>query len=240
MPPAELLRGLASLVYPAHCRSCGAGMGRDGGFFCPDCMRSVRRIDGCYCVVCGLPFQDGSGGARLCSACAKEPPLFGHARAPYVYGGAVKDAIHLYKYGGMRAMEGFLCAGFEGRLQEWFGEVGVVAAVPLHPRRLGGRGFNQSLLLARSAARMLGAGLSLDGLVRTRNTRPQVELGPGEREENVKGAFAASMPGEFAGRRVLLVDDVYTTGATVRECSRVLKKAGAREVLVLTVARAIE
>jgi ComF family protein len=111
--------------------------------------------------------------------------------------------------------------------------------VPLHRRRLAKRGFNQSLFLAKYAAEGLSIPLSLDGLVRVRDTRPQVDLDPAEREENVKGAFAVERPEEFKDKRVLLLDDVYTTGATVRECAKVIKKAGADAVYVLTVARAV-
>lgn len=248
---------LAGVLYPEVCRSCGTGLegrsgggvdGEDGarwfggrsaaGFFCEGCLASARRLEGAYCGVCSRPFPSGSGGVRRCRECAGKPPPFVYARAPYLYAGVVKDAIHLFKYKGVRAMEGFLSRAFEGGLPGWFGGVQVVAAVPLHPKRLAGRGFNQSLLLARNASRTLGARLSVDGLVRTRNTRPQVDLSPGEREQNVRGAFSAARTGEFTGRDVLLVDDVYTTGATVRECSKVLRKAGAKKVYVLTVARA--
>jgi ComF family protein len=240
MLPVRLLTGLAGLLYPKLCRFCGCDLGDGGVFFCGDCIESARRLEASYCGVCSRPFPDGSGGVRRCSSCASKHPPFNYARAPYIYDGVVKEAIHLYKYGGIRAVEGFLSSGFEGLLEGWFGGVNVVAAVPLHRKRLRERGFNQSLLLARSASRALGVGLSVDGLVRTRYTRPQINLSPGEREENVRGAFAAARPGEFAGRDVLLVDDVYTTGATVRECARVLKGSGADSVYVLSVARAEE
>src|SRR5512134_3943943 len=108
MFPGRAIGELAALLYPAHCRSCGTGLGPGGGFFCADCISGMKRIDCGYCGVCALPFPDGSGGVRVCSSCMKEPPPFAYARAAYVYSGAVKDAIHLYKYAGMRAMEGFL------------------------------------------------------------------------------------------------------------------------------------
>jgi len=229
---------LAGILYPSLCRSCGGPVDVRGGFFCRGCIRGARLLEGAYCGVCGRPFPDGSGGVRECYSCSRTPPAFRVARAPYLYEGVIRDAIHQYKYGGFRAMEGFLSASFEGRLQGWFGEVDVVTPVPLHPARLRKRGFNQSLLLAKTAAEPLCARLSIDGLTRTRNTRPQVELDVVEREKNVKGAFAAVRPHEFDGKDVLLVDDVFTTGATVRECARVLRRAGARSVCVLTVARA--
>jgi ComF family protein len=215
-------------------------MGGADGFFCEGCLAGVQELAGPSCGVCGRPFPDGSGGARVCASCFKEPPAFRIARAPYQFEGVVRDAIHQFKYGGLRAVEGFLSAPFDERLSAWFGEVDVVVPVPLHPARLRKRGFNQSLLLAKRAADALSAILSVDGLTRTRNTRPQVELDGADREKNVKGAFAAPRPQVFESKDVLLVDDVYTTGATVRECARVLSKAGARCVCVLTVARAVK
>jgi len=235
-----MIERLAGILYPSLCRSCGGPVGGRGVFFCVDCLRGARALDGAYCGVCGRPFPDGSGGVRECSACSKSPPAFKLARAPYLFEGIIRDAVHHYKYRGFRAMEGFLAATFDGRLHGWFGEVDVVAPVPLHPSRLRKRGFNQSLMLAKTAAEELCARLSVDGLARTRNTRPQVELDVVERENNVRGAFAAVRPYEFDGKDVLLVDDVYTTGATVRECARVLRRAGARSVCVLTVARAAD
>jgi ComF family protein len=112
----------------------------------------------------------------------------------------------------------------------------VVIPVPLHKQRLKERGFNQSLLLAREVARVFGLEVDYRSLKRIRPTRPQVDLKPDERKKNVKGAFDVKSPERVRGRRVLLVDDVFTTGATVSECARVLKKAGA-EVYVLTLAR---
>jgi len=110
----------------------------------------------------------------------------------------------------------------------------LLAPVPLHPKRIKKRGFNQSLLLARAFP---GAPVAREAVVRTRHTAPQVGLNPKQRQDNVKGAFAVTDPALVKGKHVLLVDDLYTTGATVKECARVLRRAGARRVEVLTVAR---
>ena len=229
---------LLGILYPAFCRHCGGGLGAGERFFCGRCLSSVRVIDGPVCTTCGRVF-DGAGEGHDCSECLSERPPFDMARAHAVYDGAVKEAIHLYKYRPLRSLKGYLGGLVALEAAKWYNVADIAVPVPLHKKRLRQRGFNQSLFLADSAARAAGARLSIDGLIRTRYTRPQVDLGPGEREENVKGAFLVVRPEEFRGRKVLLVDDVHTTGATVKECSRVLKKAGADAVFVLTVARVV-
>ncbi len=230
---------LIDALYPRRCRSCGGVMEKKNGFFCTQCASDVSPIKSPFCTVCGMPFPDGSGSDHPCSDCLSHRTYYHSARSAAVYKGTLKDAVHLYKYVGIQAMHQYLGPLVADAAREFFPDAHVAAAVPLHRRRLAKRGFNQSLLLAKYAAEGLSIPLSLDGLVRTRYTRPQVDLDPAEREENVKGAFAVERPEEFKEKRVLLLDDVYTTGATVRECAKVLKKAGAEAVYVLTVARAV-
>jgi ComF family protein len=232
----ELLLGL---VYPARCKECGGRLTDGARFFCADCLQDARLIADPLCTVCGRPYPSGSGGDHPCGACMGNRPAFDMARAPLAYEGVVREAIHLYKYRELRALKGYLGGFIEYGARRWFSGATVAAAVPLHPRRLRKRGFNQSLFLAKAASDALGIRLSVRSLERVRYTRPQVELSASERAENVRGAFAAAGSG-FAGESVLLVDDVYTTGATVNECARVLKKAGAVSVYVLTVARVVE
>jgi ComF family protein len=184
-----------------------------------------------------LPYTFGSGEDHPCGVCLKEPPKFVKAAAPLLYEGVVEDAVKLFKYRKVRALKDFLGEFVASEAERSFQGATVAVAVPLHPKRLRYRGFNQALFLAESAARSLGIALNIDGLARVRHTRPQVDLGPEERLANVKGAFAVVRPEDFKGQAVLLVDDVYTTGATVKECARVLKKSGAKSVSVLTVAR---
>ena len=230
---------LLALVFPGGCRACGARLSAGEKFFCRPCVEGAARLRGPYCTVCGRQFQ-GAGDPHPCGDCMKKRPPFDLARAPLAYGGVIKEVIHLYKYRPVRALSAPL-GGFVGEgARRWFSDAEVACAVPLHKRRLRHRGFNQSLFLARRAALALGVPLSVDGLARVRHTRPQVDLGPAEREANVRGAFEVVRPEDFNGRAVLLVDDVYTTGATVRECARALKASGANKVYVLTVARVTE
>ncbi|MGA2191867.1 MAG: ComF family protein [Nitrospirota bacterium] len=231
---------LLRLVYPGRCKGCGGALGRGEKHFCLACLGRVNRIDGALCTYCGLPFPHGSGGDHPCSGCMERRPPFTSARAPLVYEGVIKEAIHLYKYRQFRSLKGYLGGFIEEGAQKFFPDATVAVPVPLHKRRLRHRGFNQSLFLAERVARSLGIKLSLDGLERIRYTKPQVELKPEDREKNVRGAFEVSRPEDFKAERVLLVDDVYTTGATVRECARVLTALGAEAVYILTVARVIK
>jgi ComF family protein len=232
-------RVIFSLLYPGRCRACGSALGAGEKFFCRACLADVKRVGQPQCSICGRPFPDGSGRDHPCRECMEKRPPFDMARAPLVYKGTVKEAVHLYKYRPVRSLKGYLGDFIEEGAKKWFPDATVAAAVPLHKRRLRHRGFNQSLFLAGRASEVLGIKLSVDGLVRIRHTRPQVDLSPKDREENVRGAFLVRSPGEFSGERVLLVDDVYTTGATVKECAKVLRKAGAEAVYVLTVARVV-
>jgi ComF family protein len=230
---------LVGLIYPRQCGSCGGGLTGAERFFCEGCLSAVSRIKGPLCGVCGKPFPSGAGFDHPCSDCLKKPPPYDMARAAVVYEGAVKEAVKLYKYRPFRTLGGYLGGFVHDCAPVWFGSATVVTAVPLHKRRLMDRGFNQSIILAERAAASIGARLSLDGLKRTRHTTPQVRVDHSAREANVRGAFAVTRPGEFEGEHVLVVDDVYTTGATVKECARALKRAGASGVFVLTVARAV-
>ncbi len=235
----NLLNLFIDALYPRRCRCCGMSMrSKSNGFFCEKCAGDMHPIKSPLCTVCGIPFPDGSGPDHPCFDCLAEKTHYTAARAAVEYRGTVREAIHLYKYRRLRAMQEFLGPFAADAARGFFPDADIATAVPLHRRRLARRGFNQSLFLAKHAAEALNIPLSLDGLRRIRYTRPQVELSQAEREDNVKGAFGVEGQ-EFDGRRVLLVDDVYTTGATVRECAKVLKKSGAEKVYVLTVARAV-
>ncbi len=237
----DSLRNLAAYTLdfflPRLCLFCGEAVApRAPAALCPACEARVPRVQSPMCPRCGRLFIHRQGPDRPCGWCLKEPPPFAAARAAVVYEeeGLSGQAIKQFKY--HRRLE------YLPLLTHWLTEpacLGFAAAcdlmvpVPLHVRRLRERGFNQALLLARA----LPGRLLRDALVRTRHTQPQTGLSPTARRENVRRAFAVRRPEMIQGKSVLLVDDVYTTGATVRECSRALLAAGAREVRVLTVAR---
>lgn len=195
------------------------------------------------CPRCGLPFA-GSGIDHLCEGCRRRAPRFDRARACALYdvgsdfGSPLATALHRYKYKPDPALAPVL-ADFLASRCPYRADYDVLVPVPLHLERLRWRGFNQAALLARRLARQWALPLDPFGLTRTRATPPQVGLDETERRRNVAGAFAVPRPERVRRRRILLIDDVYTTGATVNECARVLKRAGARRVDVLVLARVL-
>jgi ComF family protein len=226
------------LVFPPLCPVCdrllGAGR-RDP--LCGECWVSLERIAPPWCRCCGVPL----GIDGLCGACRSRRPRFAYARAALRYGDLAREAIHAFKFGGRRTLAdplGDLLAGL-GLSALPGAAPDVLVPVPLHPRRARERGYNQALLLARRLERAWGVPVAADALRRAVATLPQADLDAAARRRNVRNAFAVHSPELVAGRHVVLVDDVLTTGATAGECAMSLKRAGAATVGVLTVARAL-
>ena len=231
--------GLTVLEFflPRLCLFCGAGVGEEAAqAVCPECEAQIDWVGSPLCPGCGRMFDSGDGADRLCGDCQTEPPPFARARAAAVYDPeAGGQAIKRFKFDGQIV--------YLPLLQSWLQRpdclelvtaADLLLPVPLHPRRLKARGFNQALLLAQGFP---DKPMGLEVLTRLRHTVPQVGLNPKERRDNVKGAFGVSQPAAVKGKKILLIDDLYTTGSTVRECARVLRRAGAARVEVLTVAR---
>jgi ComF family protein len=164
--------------------------------------------------------------------------MFDQALSTGQFEGPLREAIHQFKYRPCRSLGEPLGAWMADRVR-LIRDVDMIMPVPLHLKRLRQRGFNQALLLAHGLSERFHVSLSCNNLVRVRPTRPQVELTGDERIKNVKGAFSLRKPGEVEARHIVIVDDVFTTGATMQECAAVLKKAGAGQVTALTLARAI-
>ncbi len=229
------------LLFPSDCRLCGRLLEHRGErIVCGDCLAHLAPRRGPVCLCCGR-FFEGAGGPHLCRRCLDRPPDFSIHRSCGRYDGALKDIILVFKYRHMAGLGRPLAAFAERVLGNdealWEG-VDAIIPVPLHPRRERERGFNQSAVLAKRLAGAKGLRAASGWLVRTKNVPPQATLESAARETNVRGAFAVRRPAKVRGRTVLLVDDVFTTGATLRECSRALKAAGAREVRALTLAQA--
>lgn len=210
-------------------------------YFCESCRKDLTPITSPFCSKCGLPFVSREGDNHVCSECLLKKKYFRRARAFGVYDGSLMEAIHLLKYRKKSSLSRPLSIlARETFFQFWdVGGIDLFVSVPLHVKRNRERGFNQAHLLIRRWAKENG--IAFDGLTlfRSRWTEPQTTLSRTERQKNIKGAFSLRRPEKIRGRRILLVDDVYTTGATVNECARVLMKAGAEFVDVLTLARAV-
>ena len=194
-----------------------------------------------YCPHCGLPYPSGDKEGHLCAPCLKERWYFEVHRTCALYEGALKEAIHRFKYGGVFPLVGvfgdLLQPVFQNLTQDY--PVDVMVPVPLHIRRLRERGFNQALLLVKELSKRTGIPYEERALKKIKDTPVQIALKKWERRKNLTRAFQVKDKEAIQGKAVVLVDDVYTTGATVNECSRALLRAGAKQVAVLTVARAI-
>ena len=237
----SLFAAAADFFFPPQCLLCRKSLSAlDETCFCASCRGEFSYISGPLCPVCGIPFVSQQGEDHLCSRCIGKAPLYDRARAVGEYDGSLRTAIHRFKYDSrslLAAPLGQLLAD-KGRQLLESEAYDVVLPVPLHPRRLRQRGFNQSLFLARQVGQQWDIPVETEGLKRVRWTDPQTMLPVKERVHNVRGAFAYSGRG-VEDRAVVLIDDVYTSGSTVDECARVLKRSGARRVDVLTLARTI-
>jgi ComF family protein len=233
----RLVDPLLALVFPTRCPSCAEMLRHPSrGPLCDPCWAALPRHRRPLCA-CGLP--RAVDASPRCGRCRRglDPTASGASLGPYE--GSLRAVLHELKYRGRRRVAARLAEemlGTEAVRRLLTGEV-VLVPVPLHPRRRRERGFNQSELIAEALARRRGLRLAPAALVRRRDTSAQAGLTAAARRANVEGAFAVRQRARVAGKPVVLVDDVFTTGATARGCARVLREAGATEVRVLTVAR---
>jgi ComF family protein len=235
----RFVRSCFDFLFPPLCHICHAFIPDATELhICTTCREKLSYVVSPLCPLCGIPFA-GVGTDHICGSCQIRAPHFDYARAHLLYEGAGRDLIHAFKYSYKthlrRPLGLLLLEGLEGFLRDQAAD--LLIPVPLHRTRLRSRGFNQAQLLCAMVSERLSIPVMPDGLARTRPTQPQVELSALERRNNVKGAFAVRHPVQVAGRRILLLDDVMTTGSTVDECAGELKKCGATLVTVVTVAR---
>src|SRR5205809_7961610 len=236
---SELFQAAVSLLYPATCTICGKNV-RAGEYLCDACEVKIVRIAPPFCETCSEPFEGSITGAFTCANCAHRTIYFDAAVAAYRGRGIVREVIHEFKYGRQMHLRhliaGWLYAAFDDeRLRGR--EFDMIVPVPLHPARQRERGFNQANLLAE----LLTAQISIPSkpvLKRVRYTTTQTALDRAERMENLHNAFRLRRNANVRGLRVLLIDDVLTTGSTLSECARILKRSGAISVHAATAARA--
>jgi ComF family protein len=233
-------QSVLDLLFPPRCQACQEF---DAQPLCERCRRSIRLIQPPFCEGCGRPFDPLAQGAPICSACRQGEFRFDGARSAGLFEGALREAIHALKYHQRTRLAqplGEMLVSCWTRYATVKENALLVVPVPLHVSRYRERGFNQSELLANVFAQASGFAVNATSLQRVKPTRPQIELQRNERAENVRGAFEVVDASAFRGQTVLLVDDMFTTGATLNECARALRRAGACRVDCLTLARGIQ
>jgi ComF family protein len=240
---SRTFRLLFDLIFPPLCPICKTLLDdkEKDLTLCPNCRKAIRSVHPPYCPRCGLPVPSDDEAGNLCGPCLKEKRHFEVHRTSGFYEGTLKEAIHRFKYSGVFPLVRVLGDLLQPTLQTLSRDypVDLMIPVPLHIRRLRERGFNQTLLLVRELSKRTGIPYEQRALKKIKDTPDQIALKKRERKKNLTGAFQVKNQEAIQGKAIVLVDDVYTTGATVNECSRTLLRAGAERVAVLTVARAL-
>jgi ComF family protein len=232
------LEGLAKIIWPQRSLITGREVAGPGALE-PEHWSKLHFLSAPLCACCGTPLDLAVEEDQLCGACLVRRPVYERARAALAYGDVSRDLVLALKYQGRRDSLDLLARWMASAGADLLQDAELIVPVPLHYFRLVRRGFNQSVWLAAALARRSGAQLTVDALKRVRATPIQGGLSAEGRRRNVQGAFRVRKGREalLMGKRILLIDDVLTTGATAEACSRVMKRAGAKCVDVLTLAR---
>jgi ComF family protein len=230
----------ARVLFPPVCAGCRRHVSQPG-VLCGACWPKLRLLERPWCAVMGTPFTHDMGEGFLSAEAIADPPPFERARAAVAYSGVARQMVQGLKYQDRTDLAPWMARWMLRAGAELIADADVVVPVPLHWRRFFRRQFNQSAELARAVSQLSGLSFSPSAIRRVKLTRQQVGLERQEREDNVRAAFRvpAEAEIEIAGRRVLLIDDVYTTGATARSAAKALKRGGAGAVDVLTFARVL-
>ncbi|MBM3250036.1 MAG: ComF family protein [Candidatus Omnitrophica bacterium] len=232
---------LTEIIYPRTCLSCKKKIGgvKKDAFVCPACWEKAERNLPPFCRSCGRQLKKQGLSKNICPSCSRSAFYFDRAFSPYVYSSTVKDLIHEFKYKGKDHLGqglGDLMADFIREYNLPLDCIDMIIPIPLHKSRLREREFNQAELLAKTVGARFKKDLLNKGLERIRPTRTQTELPAHERALNVRESFRVSDPSAVRDKNVLLIDDVFTSGATSSEAAKALKDAGAKIVFVLTLA----
>ena len=225
---------LLDLLMPPACLACAEPVAMQGGL-CAACWTKVHFLGGPGCQSCGTPLAD----AAICGACLRDPPAFDRARAAFRYDDASKGLVLSFKHADRPGLARFLAPWMARAGAELLADADLLVPVPLHRWRLLHRRYNQAALLAQELSRNCAARYQPGLLRRVRHTKPQGKMTRLQRQANIRGAFRVAGQQEIAGRKVVLVDDVLTTGATIGACVDLLREAGAARVDVLTLARVL-
>jgi ComF family protein len=240
----EIWKEVLELVYPPRCGVCQR-LGEPA--LCPACEAEIEYLEPPYCYGCGKALLPVTEEAALCGECRLQPPDWVGARAVGLHHGVLRAAVLAMKFERRRELVEPLGRMLAERLEAEegyprpldFGRVEALVPVPLHPRRRAERGFDQAVLMAREVGKRTGLGLAEDLLVRVKHTERQSGLSEPQRQKNLRAAFALTDPRKARGGRFLVLDDVNTTGSTLRAVIKVLRAAGAMEIYALTVTRTL-
>jgi len=219
---------LLDLLFPSKCIGCGA----EGEFICSSCSEELPRLESPYCESCGLPLEEEGA----CPKCCNRPLEIDGIRSLFLHENLARDAVHALKYNNLKSLAKPLAQLMAEYLESNPLPADILLAIPMHSKRMRKRGYNQAHLLAEELGRLMQLPVSRGTLIRTTDTPSQVSLGAEERRKNVAGAFHCKNQA-FADKRMLLIDDVCTTGATLNACAITLKEAGAASVWGLTLSR---
>ena len=233
----ETLKTAIVFLYPAKCRGCEAFLEVTSiPYICTNCWQDIQFVEPPWCDICGTPEVSG-----LCDECATNPPRYGKLRSIAFYQTTLQHAIHLFKFEKKKAFAQHLIRMINAHLPTdcCVADYDFILPVPIHKKRLRERGFNQATLLAKGVAQAESVPILTDILIRHRHTVAQSRLDREARQQNIIGAFEVSKPDVIRDKRILIIDDVFTTGATIREAVNELWKADPAEIDVLTLARTL-
>lgn len=235
----DLFRGITNLVYPPYCTICGKKIiTKEFNPLCPECIGKIKWNLPPFCSICGRNTVIELFPINICLECKKQHHFFDRAWSVSLYEGIMRECIHKFKY--ERRFE--LIYFFERILEEFikkFINIGIfdyIFPIPLHPKKLREREFNQALLIAEPIAKKFKKKILLRNIYRKKYTLPQSELKAEDRRKNIKGAFVIKNTRQIVNKNIFIIDDILTTGATVDECAKLFKESGANIIEVLTIA----
>ena len=232
----RILESIINFILPPVCPMCNCPVD-ETNMLCAHCFKELHFITNPYCQKCGKPFEFDIKGDNVCAACLRQEPPYRKARSVLVYNEGAKKIILPFKHADRTDLTGLLCQFFLKEYRNMITEADVIIPVPLHITRLFLRRYNQAALLAHRLAKISYRRYEPNVLKRVRATPSQGHMNAKERKQNVHKAFVISNPQNIVHKKVLLIDDVMTTGATVEECTKILLNAGAVYVDVLTLCR---
>lgn len=232
---AAVFKQVLNFLYPPACVYCRQIM-LDDNLLCHKCWKDFQFITQPYCDICGNPFAFEIQGKMVCGRCIKTPPIFDLARHLFKFDQFSKKLIHSLKYNDQTYLAKIFTKMIVNNYNSYIGEYDLIVPVPMHWLKRMFRMYNQAFLLAKEISTLTNLPLFSDILIKTKWTKAQSSLLRAARQKNLNNSFAIINPHLIKGKKIILIDDVLTTGATVKECCKLLKKFGASKIIVLTIA----